>query len=363
MGLAPRRRERVLELAHHRALPGLVNAHDHLPLNLLPHLGTPPYGSLADFAREIQDPPVAEILATERAALADRWLWGGYKNLISGVTQVVHHDPLPRRRIAWRDFPVRVLRRFGWSHSLRFGDDPEGAFAASRGRPFILHAAEGVDEASHREIDRLDALGLLASNTVVVHGVALTLLQRERLVEAGSSLVWCPASNLRLFGVTAQLGPLKGRLRIALGTDSTLTGSPTLLDEMRVAASTGEASREEITGMVTGAPRSIFGLGARFLEEGGDADLVILPDGGESEAATLLATAPADLVLVAVAGRVGLARPEVAEALRLGPPNVRLDGAARWLRGDPAGLIRRLAVAVGEEALTANPLWCRLRPI
>ncbi len=367
-GLAPRRRELVLDLAHHRALPGLVNAHDHLPLNLLPHLGSPPYGSLADFAEEIYHPERSPIRQLERVSLADRWLWGGYKNLIAGATTVVHHDPLPRRIVAWRDFPVRVLRRFGWSHSLRFCENPAGAYAKSSGKPFIIHAAEGIDETSHQEIDQLDTLGMLAKNTVVVHGVALTASQRLRLVECGASLVWCPASNLRLFGVTAPVAELKGHLRIALGTDSTLTGSPTLLDEMRVALATGQASSEEILEMVTGAADRIFdlgtvGLGARPLAEGVVADLLVIADGGASAAASILAAQPADLVMVAVDGRVGLAWPAIAERLALGPPNIRLQGVPRWLRGDPASLRERIAVAAGEEVLTANPLWRMLQPL
>ena len=361
-GLAPRRWEQVLDLAHHRVFPGLINAHDHLPLNLLPHLGQPPYGSLAEFADEVYRPNQPPIRDIERAVLADRWLWGGYKNLIAGVTTVVHHDPLPRRIVRWRNFPVRVLRRFGWSHSLRYGDDPAGAYARCGARPFIIHAAEGTDETSHGEIDRLDELGMLAENTVIVHGVALTAAQRQRLVEVGASLVWCPASNLRLFGKTANLVELGGRLRIALGTDSTLTGSPTLLDEMRVAAGTGLATAEEILGFVTVGADHIFRMGAGRIVEGAVADLLVVAEGGGDAATALLAVRPVDLVLVMVGGRVGVAHPAPASILGLGAPNARIAGEPRWLKGHPGALCQRLAVACGEEVLAANPLWEILSP-
>ena len=223
------RRERRLDLTGYRAFPGLINAHDHLQLNLLPHLGDPPWDSRARFAEEIYRPELSPIRETQRVRAADRLSWGGYKNLISGATTVVHHDPWPRRT-HWRGgFPVRVPRDHGWSHSLRFSEDPAGDYARCGGRPFVIHAAEGIDDDSHTEIDRLDELGMLASNTVLVHGIALTAAQRRRLAEASVSLVWCPASNLRLYGRTAPIGELDG-VRVALGTDSTLTGSPTLLD-------------------------------------------------------------------------------------------------------------------------------------
>ncbi len=360
-GLAPRRRERVVELEGWRALPGLVNAHDHLPLNLLPHLGAPPYDSIYRFAEEVYRPdrsPIREVLA---APAHDRLRWGGYRNLISGVTTVVHHDPFPRRVLLDRAFPVRVFRRYGWSHSLGFGPDPAAAYARCRGRPFVIHAAEGTDEECRREVDRLGELGVLGRNTVLVHGVAVSAAQRARLEAAGSSLVWCPASNLRLYGETAPIADLIGRIRLALGTDSTLTGSPTLLDEARVAAATGLASAEEVLDMVTAGAAAIFGLAGGRIAAGRPADLALVPARGAGAAGDLLAARPADLGLVAVGGRPRLARPRVAEALGLGTPNAVLEGEPRWLCGDPAGVKRRLEAAAGRGALEANPLWSMLR--
>ncbi len=368
-GLAPRRRERVLDLAGYRALPGLINSHDHLSLNLLPHLGDPPYPSLYRFAEEIYRPDRSPIRESESASIWDRLAWGAYKNLISGVTTVVHHDALPRL-FFFRDFPVRVLRRYAWTHSLGFGD-PAAAFAGSRGRPFIIHAAEGVDEECHREIDRLDQLGVLGPRTVVVHGIALTAAQRRRLVAAGVSLVWCPASNLRLYHRTARVDELKGSLRLGLGTDSTLTGSSTLLDEARAAAATGLATGDEILRMMTAGAVDIFGLGDRGrIGAGAVADLTVVPDvssaplrgdPGSGAAAAMLAAQPSDLALVVVGGKLRLARAAVAGKLELGEANAVLQGCPYWLQGEPGALKRSLEAAVGRGNLDANPLWSMLQ--
>ena len=355
-GLVPRRRERALDLDGHRALPGLINSHDHLSLNLLPHLGEPPYPSLYRFAEEIYRPDRSPIREVERVSIWDRLAWGGYKNLISGVTTVVHHDPLPRTFFL-RDFPVGVLKRYSWSHSLRFGD-PATSFNASKHRPFIIHAAEGIDDECHTEIDRLDDLGILGSGTVIVHGIALSAPQRQRLAETGTSVVWCPASNLRLYGRTAPIAELKGHTPLALGTDSTLTGSPTLLDELRAAAATSLATADELLSMVTADSARIFGLRGRGkIKEGAFADLTVLPEAGKGAGETLMAARPADLALVMVEGRTSLALPELAEQLGLGAANGSVDGAKRWLAGDPARLKQRIRTVAGRETLQRNPVW------
>ena len=81
---------------------------------------------------------------------------------------------------------MRVVQRFGWAHSFLLEAQPVGARGepggASRARcratpadaPFIVHVAEGVDEEARGELPRLEALGCLKPNTVIVHGVAMT---------------------------------------------------------------------------------------------------------------------------------------------------------------------------------------------
>ncbi len=363
-GLRLGRWERTLDLRGFRAVPGLINAHDHLALNLLPHLGEPLYKSLIHFAEAVHDPQQSPVRETLRASVADRLLWGGFKNLISGVTTVVHHDPFPRRVLLRPGFPVNVLRRYGWSHSLHFGDDPAGAFKASGKLPFIIHAAEGVDEASYREISRLQELGMLTERTVVVHGIAMTQGQIRQMAQAQASLVWCPASNLRLYGQTAPIRELKDQVDIALGTDSTLTGSTTLFDEMRVAVETGLATAPEVLAMVTTAAAKVFGLDGRGrVAVGNHADLLVLADSGETGAEAVLRAGPADIALVVGGGRVRLARPEFAAELGLGPPNVLLAGAPRWLCGLPGKLLQRIESAVGRAVLARHPLWSMIRPL
>lgn len=360
-GLAPGRRERVLELAGHLVLPGLINCHDHLALNLLPHLGAPPYRNMYEWADDIYDPekpPISQIL---RVRLRDRLRWGAVRNLIAGATTVMHHDPYYRRWFTAR-FPVRVLARYGWSHSLGFGEDLAADFRQSSG-PYVVHAAEGVDERAAVEVDQLNALGLLGRRTVLVHGVGVTASQQRMMVETGCGLVWCPASNQRLYRRTAPIAELKGRIRIGLGTDSTISGAPHLLDELRSAAETGLATPDELLRMVTTDAADLLQLdaGRGRLAPTAAADLCAMPDTGRSPADTLLHTHPADLALVMVAGTPRLAEPACAATLDLGGPNARVEGRAKWLSVDVASLRARVQEATDEVAVSDNPIWRTLQ--
>ena len=122
--------------------------------------------------------------------------------------------------------------------------------------PFLLHLGEGIDEEAQGELPRLEALGCLQPNTVIVHGVAIDENGWRRVARAGAGLVWCPASNAFLFGRTAMVWALIGgsdacRVTVALGTDSRVTGSLDLLDELRAARAAWPVPPHRLFGMVT----------------------------------------------------------------------------------------------------------------
>lgn len=246
VNLHRKKKEEVVEFNGEVLYPGLTNWHDHLEMNLYPRLGTPPYNNYTEWSKDIYKPKESPLREIESTDLEYRLLWGGLKNLISGVTTVVHHNPW-KSILGKNSFPVFVPK-IAWSHSLEFEKklptriDPKV--------PFIIHAGEGVDDLARKEIPRLNELGLLQKNTFLVHAVSADW----NLIDSrGSSVIWCPSSNFYMFNRTAEV---KGRKNVFLGTDSTLTGSPTLLDEMKVASKF--ISKEEIFKMVMADSKGFF---------------------------------------------------------------------------------------------------------
>jgi cytosine/adenosine deaminase-related metal-dependent hydrolase len=229
-----------------------------------------------------------------------------------------------------------------WAESLRMGPDVASRARYARGRmPFAIHLAEGVDETARGEIDMLDAIGALGPGTMIVHGVGLDANGRRLLSERGAGLVWCPRSNHFLFGTTAAVEEIPAGAPIALGTDSTMTGSVTMLDEVRFAASLGKVAPERLLAMVTHeAARVVMAPELGRIAVGAPADLIALPRVGTA-AETLLAAEPRSLALVMVGGVVRLAARRFAWAGNLEP--VTLGGEPVHVQRGLLALLDRLA--------------------
>jgi hypothetical protein len=200
-------------------------------------------------------------------------------------------------------------------------------------------------------------MGMLAANTVLIHAVALEPRHIDLLATAGCSTVWCPASNHFLYGATAPVAALRyAGVPVALGTDSTLSGSPTLLHEIRMAHASGMATADELFRMVTADAARIFQLtdGQGSLREGGRADISVFPDASSSPSEALIGGDPA---LVLVRGHIRLAQSDIAAQLGLDSSDFRMRGQSSWLYGDVTELRRRIGTRVRTETLEQNPLW------
>lgn len=214
-----------------------------------------------------------------------------------------------------------------------------------------MHVAEGSDAAASTEASRLDALGCLHANTVLVHGTGIEADQWKLICARRAGLVWCPASNVFLLGRTLdphhleQLVP-RSLDRIALGTDSRLTGSRDLLDELRVADSLTSAGRDVLVEMVTRTPARLMQLGyAGRLQAGWPADLIVVPAAPGRPADALLACRRADLQLVVVGGRPMVASPGFADAFSERPSTpVIIDGRPMVLDKAVAGRLARSSI-------------------
>jgi cytosine/adenosine deaminase-related metal-dependent hydrolase len=347
--------ELVANFKNHFLYPGLINAHDHLEMNLYPKLGSPPYANYVDWARDIYHPTETPIREIEKISISDRLLWGGFKNLISGATSVIHHNPW-HRVLAEKQFPVNVLK-VSWAHSLAFEKKILKKLHGQKNAPFVIHAGEGIDEFAHAEIRTLGSLNALRKNTVLVHAIALQEIDLETVFQAGSSVVWCPASNFFMFGQTTPIEKIKNRIRVALGTDSTLTGSPTLLHEMQQAKKTDTISANEIYDMVTTIPAQIFNLPEPLIAPFQSANLFIAARRHANYYINLLHTQPADISLVLKNGVPRLKDLESDGQWAALKHHVTIQGVSKYCDIDVSQIRRRIEKKVNPSILEKNPLW------
>jgi cytosine/adenosine deaminase-related metal-dependent hydrolase len=362
IGERPTRGDTVVDVQGGFVLPGLVNAHDHLELNHYGRLkGRDRYGNASDWIADMR-PRLSDDAAIRQGRahpLTERLFIGALKNLLAGVTTVAHHNPFYSE--LRRTMPIRVVRRYGWAHSFLLERQPAGARGEPGGdvavrwratppdAPFLVHLAEGVDDEARGELPRLEALGCLKPNTVIVHGVAIDESGWRRVARAGGGLVWCPASNAFLFGQTALVRELiegegDARVIVALGTDSRVTGSRDLLDELRAAREAIPVPPDALLGMVTrDAGKLLRQSRAGRLAVGGPVDLVVIPPLAEEPGAALLKAWRRDVRLVVVEGRPLVGDPDFAAAFlarKVTPRSLRVDAASKLA---DSGLVRRIA--------------------
>lgn len=353
--LNPQKGELVGNFENHFIYPGLINAHDHLEMNLYPRLGRPPYSNYVEWAKDIYRPNDSPIREIEKVNIKTRLLWGGLKNLISGATTVVHHNPW-HRLLGKRKFPVKVIKT-DWAHSLALEKKTTKLSSRRKNGTFVIHAGEGTDQMAFSEIQKLDDLGLLNENTVLIHAVALRDNLIETLSQRQTAVVWCPASNYYMFDTTAPVQTLNGKITLALGSDSTLTGSPTLLHEMHFANDTALASPEEIYAMVTDAPARIFKLRSPRIARGEPADLFIAPRKQADYFQNLLHSEPGDLSLVLTNGIPRLKNVESGEKWKLPDNRIAIQGVAKYCDFDVYSLKAEIQKKVSREILESNALW------
>lgn len=329
-------------------LPGLINCHDHLEFNLFPRLGQGPYPNATAWAEDIHHPdrsPVKEHLAVPKPV---RLAWGGLKNLLSGVTTVAHHNPY--EDVFDNGFPVRVVKRFGWAHSLHFSSDLATRHRATSKRwPFLIHAAEGTDAGAASEIPELERTGVLRRRTVLIHGVGIDGDSLKLLLRRRASLVWCPSSNLFTLSQTLRPEVLRSGIPIGLGTDSALTCQNDLAGELRVARQASCLTAADIYPMVTSQAARMLGLnrGEGEIREHGIADLLAVPDSGRNPADALQEYSP-DLVILG--GRIQLVSQNLAS--RIDPmltrhlQKIELAGRGAWLVNADVSLLSAATEAV-----------------
>jgi 5-methylthioadenosine/S-adenosylhomocysteine deaminase len=348
--------------------PALINVHDHMRGNYLPRIGPQNGQYYLNWSYWENDLRASSVVLDERAKIGveEMYRLSAYKNLFSGVTTVNDHFPHEFNEPFIPLLPIRVINAYTLAHEcssfdLKWGDgiEIEHRRAVQRGHPFITHLEEGFDEESQAGIDLLDRLGCLDDHDVFIHCIGFSDRDIRRAKSAGASVVWCPASNLFMFNVTCKIRKLLHQgVNLALGTDSTHTGSVNLLEEMRFARSTyrrlygEELPARRIVQMVTINPARALWMLDRIgsIEQGKKADLLLLRPRRSDPYEALLEAQTEDIELLLLEGTpiCGSAAHEELFALRdHSYSRIKVRGKRMCVRGDPGALLAKVRKAVG----------------
>ncbi|MGO8694640.1 MAG: amidohydrolase family protein [Rectinemataceae bacterium] len=350
--------------------PALVNVHDHLRGNYLPRVGPAPgsfYLNWAPWDADLKASPAYK----ERSVIDIPTMYrlGAYKNLFSGVGTVNDHFPHELNEAYISQLPIRVVKEYCLAHEcssfdLGWGEgvEIEHRWAMERGWPFITHLEEGFDPESQDGIGVLERAGALDERDLLVHCIGFSDEDIRKVKRVQASVAWCPASNQFMFNLTCKIRKmLRAGVNVALGTDSTHTGSINLLAEMRFARSIyrdmygEELPAKTLFEMVSSNAARALRMEGRVgvVEPGASADFAIFRARADDPYENLCAARPEDLELLTV-GAVPVFGDEAkygdffAREIDSGDyGRIGMDGRTMFVSGDPAGLYKNLRALLG----------------
>lgn len=351
--------------------PGLINLHTHMPFN-----HQPLWVSDRKFDNRYQwqvYPPHVRAVMTPQRILFDQaaynlrneqTLFAEVRALVGGTTALTSSaEP------GYYTAPGRLIRNLEYeppesgrveAHVAEVDDEflleeasrLRAAFDAGELRAWVVHLAEGVDERSQEEFERLQRAGLVRREVVIVHGTGLDDEQLRELGAVGGHLVWAPTSNYLLYGEMADVETaMANGVTVSLSNDWAPSGTHNLLAELKVAAASYEKRYGQVLAprtlveMITTNPAKAIGWEGRAgaLAEGAYADMVVVAKrDGLGPYETLVAATEEDIELVVVGGEPVFGRPEWMERLKPGDSEVLRatgrDGTTFTKRIDVTGL-------------------------
>ncbi|MBN2401132.1 MAG: amidohydrolase family protein [Spirochaetes bacterium] len=343
--------------------PGLINGHDHLLGNYYPKVGNGPYENWLPWDNDLKSAPVY----AERQQIENRdlYLLGGYRNLISGVTNISDLIPHFVQDPFLKILPTKVISNFTMAHSvasfaLPWGDgiEKEHELALKNDIPFVTHCSEGFDPETRQDVQTLDRKGALSSHSVLVHGLAFSEEDIKMIKDRGASVVWCADSNMFMYNKTTNIKYLLDTgVNVCIGTDSPMSGGQNLLYEMKFDRELYKKlyhkslSEELIVKMVTTNAAKAFRLkNSGHIKPGFIADFVIFAETKNNPYDSVVSAHLKDVLLVVIDGKPAYGDKKYAtifEALKVKYQNLIVDGVEKIIIGDLKGVTDRINRAVG----------------
>jgi cytosine/adenosine deaminase-related metal-dependent hydrolase len=289
----------TIDFAGAIAFPGLINSHDHLEFNLFPQLRNKIYTDYVEWGDDIHEKNSEEIENIKKIPYDLRFKWGLYKNLICGITTVAHHGK--GQVFRYNNLPD-IITGYNYLHSIRLENHWKLKLNSSfTGKPFVIHVGEGIHDESRKEINDLLNWNLFRKKIIAVHGISLD----ERQSSKFKALVWCPDSNLNLYGKTANIPVLKSHTEILFGTDSTVSANWNFWQQIRSAREINYLNDYELYKSITGSASDVWRLNSKgSISANKTADIVISKKRSNDEWDSFFNTNPEDILLILKNGKI-----------------------------------------------------------
>ncbi|MBX7113722.1 MAG: DUF4215 domain-containing protein [Myxococcaceae bacterium] len=343
--------------------PGLINSHDHISFQSAPQPRTDErYEHRHDW--RVRDHDGHTQISSGGSSSAAMIHWGELRQVMAGTTSIVGATYGANSNAGL----LRNLDSSGGQEGLNEGakgvlsetfplSDQSGAEIVSGcGYPsvdtpsvippdsaYLPHIAEGIEASALNEFRCLSSTmgggqDVMTPRTGVVHGIALRAADVGTMATHQASLVWSPRSNVSLYGDTAAV-PLYQRLgvKVALGTDWTISGSMNLLRELKCADSLNQTrfaavmSDEALWKTVTASAADVTQTAEKIgrLEVGKVADLAIFKQQGTTTHRSVIDANAEDVVLTLRGGKALYGDVNVVNALAAGCDALDVCGSAK----------------------------------
>jgi len=323
-------------------IPGLINSHDHLCLNLYPRLGSGIYRDYREWAIDVQTNFKAEIRQLAGVPKPLLYQWGMLKNVVNGVTTVVQHGPFFPSPYAHL---VDVFTRSRPLHSVAYEPGWKCKVLRPSRRPVVMHIGEGAGSTMEQELRAVNGWNVFGNTIIPVHGIPIT----AHLAAHFKALIWCPESNFELYGSTADISSVYPKIPILFGSDSTLSASWNIWRHFHRVSSLKLLNFEQLLASLTTEPAKIWKLGNKGqLKEGYVADLTLIDHRSGDLQETFFRANPGAILMVIKSGNIVL----FDERVRPQMPGIidnyqhfhrlKIDNTTKWINADVGDLMRKI---------------------
>jgi lamin tail-like protein/amidohydrolase family protein len=334
--------------------PGLMNIHDHLVFNSIPAWNVPAlmqdvsdWTSLDAYKQNIRYPNDILTNSLYYDLLPEVGKYAEVKALAAGTTSEQGSFPTSpgftnhlARNVDVTNFGADRVRQRSLSvldSTFQNTDAPALVADMNAGTvdAWLVHLGEGTAEDALLEFGVLKNVCLLRSETVIIHGTALTPTDLDELAAAGGKLIIAPTSNYLYYGATANVvGALQRGITVSLSTDWSPAGDKNLLASLKSLALINDTvwshalTDRQIVEMVTTSPAKSLNwcnrLGA--LRPGLFADLAVIGGAAGTPYRDLINATERDVLLTTVDGDPLFGSPDWMALLKPGDFEVLTSG-------------------------------------